>query len=187
MSNGIRVEDYELRRHGATDVELIYETLADAYEAAYAERLDGGFRSRRSFLERLDAHRQRDGFELVGGLQAGTLIGFMYGFTLHPHTEWWSGFEGELPAEIAALTRAGNVFAVAEMVTRPAWQRRGVAHNLHDALVGGRIEAVATLLVDPTNEPALSAYRAWDWELIGFIQPYPDAPRFESRVRWRQR
>jgi len=186
MSNGIRVEDYELRRHDSTDIELITDTLADVYEAAYADRLDGAFRSRHRFLERLDAHRLREGFELVTGLTSGTVIGFMYGFALHPHTNWWNGFEGELPAEIADLTRQGDVFAVAELATLPAWRRLGVAHNLHNALVAQRIETVATLLVDPANVPALCAYRSWGWERIGYLQPSPDSPRFESHIRRRQ-
>jgi hypothetical protein len=41
------------------------EVPADVYEEAYAEKLDGAFRSRVGFLDRLSAYVQRPGFELV--------------------------------------------------------------------------------------------------------------------------
>lgn len=174
----------ELRRLGADQARAIRETLADIYERAYADKLDGAFRSRGRFLERLDAHLERDGTELVAAHTGNELVGYIYGFPLPAATGWWKGFEGELPPEVAQATAEERVRAVAELMVVPERRRQGIAEQLHDALLEGwRDEGIATMLVDPANTPARSAYVSWGWELLGHLKPFQDSPRFESRIK----
>ena len=72
------------------------------YEEAYAEKLDGAFRSRHGFLDRLHGYLQRPGFDLVaasadGEDLAGYIFGFPLGVTDRQHAGgggWTSGPEG---------------------------------------------------------------------------------------------
>lgn len=173
--------DVTIRRIDVETARTMRDQLADLYEIAYADKLDGAFRSRTRFLERLDAHLDRD-TDLVTAEHADELIGYIYGFPLPPGTGWWTGFDGHLPDDLAALTKAGKVFAIAELMVTPPWRRRGIARRLHDALLAHRSEAIATMLVDPANTAAMAAYEAWGWRPIGHVQPFPDSPHFESRI-----
>jgi ribosomal protein S18 acetylase RimI-like enzyme len=183
MTPDVSAAGYQVRELDADNARAIRDRLADLYELAYADKLDGAFRSRPRFLDRLDAHLARDGFAMVTAEHDGTLIGYTYGFPLPPDTGWWTHFVGELPAHVADLTRRGALFAIAELMTVPDWRRRGVARRLHDALLAGRPEMTATMLVDPTNTPAIHAYDSWGWKEIGAVQPFPDSPRFQARLR----
>jgi hypothetical protein len=49
----------------------------------------------------------------------------------------------------------------------------------YDALLATRPEERATLLVRGDN-PARHLYLKWGWKHVGYVQPYPDSPRFES-------
>jgi hypothetical protein len=69
--------------------------------------------------------------------------------------------------------------------------RLGTCHNrtvryaraLHDALLADRPERRATLLVDPNNTPARSAYLSWGWTQLGTLQPFADARVYDAMVR----
>ncbi|MPZ82137.1 MAG: GNAT family N-acetyltransferase [Actinophytocola sp.] len=75
-----------------------------------------------------------------------------------------------------------RTFALNELMVVPLWQGRGVAHSLHDELLGGRSEARATLLVRENNSSAQNAYARWGWQKIGELRPYPDSPHFDAMV-----
>ncbi|GGP47305.1 GNAT family N-acetyltransferase [Streptomyces abikoensis] len=159
------------------------EVLADVYEEAYAERLDGAFRSRPAFLDRLSAYVQRPGFELVSAMDGREFVGYIFGFGIAPSGTWWGGFRGAVPQEVREQTELGQVFAISELMVRPAWRRRGIARHLHDSLLEGRRESLATILVDPANTPARTAYYSWGWEKLGDIQPFENSPIFESLAK----
>ncbi|WP_424890462.1 GNAT family N-acetyltransferase [Streptomyces sp. XH2] len=175
--------DLKLRRLSGKEADGEREVLADVYEEAYAEKLDGAFRSRPAFLDRLSAYVQRPGFELVASEDGSALVGYVFGFAIAPAGSWWGGFRGELPEEVRRLTEQGKVFAISELMVRPAWRRRGIARLLHDRLIASRTEELGTILVDPKNIPARSAYYAWGWEKLGDIQPFDNSPVFESLVK----
>ncbi|MGK5549702.1 N-acetyltransferase family protein [Streptomyces sp. URMC 127] len=175
--------DLKLRRLDGKEADGEREVLADVYEEAYADKLDGAFRSRAAFLDRLSAYVQRPGFELVAGEDGGTLAGYVFGFVIAPAGSWWGGFRGEVPEEVRRLTGQGKVFAISELMVRPAWRRRGVARLLHDELLASRDEKLGTILVDPGNVPARSAYYAWGWEKLGEIRPFDNSPVFESLIK----
>jgi ribosomal protein S18 acetylase RimI-like enzyme len=60
---------------------------------------------------------------------------------------------------IARLREDGTrTFALSEIMVRRAYTGQGIAHALHDELLGGRSEERATLLVRPANTFAYRAY-----------------------------
>ncbi|WP_405936236.1 GNAT family N-acetyltransferase [Streptomyces sp. NBC_00726] len=175
--------DWTFRRLDGAQADKNRELLADVYEEAYAEKLDGAFRSRDGFLDRLSAYVQRPGFELVQALDGDDLLGYIFGFAIAPTGTWWGGFHGDVPADVLDLTKASKVFAISELMVRPQARRQGIARLLHDQLLAGRSEALGTILVDPNNTPARSAYYAWGWEKLGDIQPFENSPVFESLTK----
>ena len=172
--------DVQLETFGGSRAEDIRETLADLYEAAYADRLDDRFRNRIGVLSRLDGHLTRP-VTFVSAKAEGKLIGFGYGFPLPPGSPWWRSFQPVPGTAFDPTDR--EFFAIAELMVKPERRRQGIARQLHNRLLAQTDLPCATMLVDPANTPARSAYIAWGWQLVGHMQPFPESPRFESRVR----
>ncbi|MEV4437472.1 GNAT family N-acetyltransferase [Streptomyces sp. NPDC049577] len=175
--------DLSLNRLDGRAADERRDELADVYEEAYAEKLDGAFRSRAAFLDRLAAYVQRPGFELVSATQDHELVGYIFGFGIASSGTWWGGFRGEVPQGVREQTKQGQVFAISELMVRPPWRRQGIARLLHNSLLEGRRESLATILVDPANTPARTAYYSWGWMKLGEIQPFENSPVFESLAK----
>lgn len=60
--------------------------------------------------------------------------------------------------------------------------RHGYARIIHDALLSGRTEPLAYLLVRVGN-PARTAYESWGWRVIGQDQPFPDSPMMDEMAK----
>jgi GNAT superfamily N-acetyltransferase len=158
------------------------DELLAVYTEVYAERLGDPFFSPERYWERVEAYASRDGFSLVTGRLGDMLVGYAMGFTLPHGSGWWRGFRGEVDPEL--LTEDGRrTFALTYMMVRQAWQRRGYARALHDALLRDRAEQRAALLVIPDNVPARGAYLSWGWYVLGELQPFDDAPVYDAMVR----
>jgi GNAT superfamily N-acetyltransferase len=158
------------------------EEFADLYEAAYADRLDGGFFSRRSFLGWFTRHLDTYDVRLAAAVDGDRLVGWMYGFRLPSDTAWWDNLEESLPGPVAAATAAGRVHAFAEIVVDPSLRRRGIARRLYAAVRATWTEAdFASLGVLPDNAAALAAYASWGWRQVGHFQ-IPGGPRFAAMV-----
>ena len=112
------------------------------------------------------------------GCVTGTLVGYAYGVPLPARTLWWEGLTEPLPDEVIRET-GRRTFALNELMVRQAWRRRGYARQLHDALLAGRPEERATLLVEASNAPARTAYENWGWRQAGQLRPFPDAPLYD--------
>jgi ribosomal protein S18 acetylase RimI-like enzyme len=158
------------------------KALVAVYAEVYAKRLDDPFFSLPRYWERLAAYGARDGFTLVTGRRDGDLIGYALGYTLPAASGWWRGLHTDV--DPAVLEEDGRrTFALTEIMVREHWRRRGYARALHDALLAGRQEERATLLVLPDNVPAHRAYLAWGWYKLGELQPFDDAPVYEAMVK----
>jgi ribosomal protein S18 acetylase RimI-like enzyme len=171
--------DLRLRHHQAAAVPGMRDELLAVHVDARAELLDQPFYSTERFWERFESYIQQPGFDLVTGTIDGLLVGYAFGSTLPKDSKWWSDVEGadsEFTVETGTRT-----FAFREILVRRAFQHRGFAHRLHDELLDHRREERATLLVRSDN-PARLLYRRWGWTQVGFAQPFPDSPRFESMV-----
>ena len=169
-----------ITHYPAEAVQAMREDLIAVHLDARAELLNQPFYSADRFGERLEAYVTGPGFELVAGRLPGVMVGYAFGSTLPVDTRWWSGLEA---VDAPDLTREtpGRTFAFREILVRKACQKRGYARQLHDALLANRREERATLLVRSDN-PARELYLRWGWSRVGYVQPYPDSPRFEAMV-----
>ena len=157
------------------------EELLAVYEEIYADHLDDPFFSVARYWERLRAYASREGFGLTLGHLNSELIGYALGYPLPATSGWWTGLRQNVGADLLRET-GHRTFAVNEIMVRAAWRRRGYARALHDALLRDRPEERATLLVEPDNTPARSAYLSWGWRKLGDLQPFPDAPVYEAML-----
>ncbi|MFI7335487.1 GNAT family N-acetyltransferase [Micromonospora aurantiaca (nom. illeg.)] len=157
------------------------DELIEVYEEVYAEQLDDPFFSPERYWSRLRAYAARDGFRAVVGEVDGTLIGYALGYRLPAETRWWQGLRSDV--DVKALVETGTrTFALNEIMVRKRWRRRGIARQLHDSLIEEASEERATLLVLPDNVAAQAAYRSWGWQRIGELQPFDDAPVYDSMI-----
>ncbi len=168
-----------LHHHDASGMYELREPLLDVYAQVYVNSLADPFFTPERYWERLESYARWPGFALVTGWLGEDLVGYTLGYTLPNGSAWWRGFRGAVPQE--ALTEDGQrTFAVTQLMVLPAWQRRGYAGQLHDALLAERPEERATLLVKPDNVPARSAYLYWGWQQVGQLQPFEDAPLYDA-------
>ncbi|MCP2329622.1 ribosomal protein S18 acetylase RimI-like enzyme [Hamadaea flava] len=155
------------------------ERLLGVYREVYADVLREPFFSESRYWQRLEGYAERNGFALVVGDVDGELVGYALGCTLPAQARWWNGLVD--PVDAGLLAEDGRrTFALNEIMVRAAWRRRGFARALHDALLAGRPEQRATLLVDPANGPARAAYLSWGWYAFGRVKPFPDSATFEA-------
>lgn len=175
----VAVPELVLRRHDAAGMHDRRDALLSVYAEVYADLLADPFFAPARFWQRLENYAKRQGFALVTGWLDDDLVGYTLGFTLPKQATWWGGFRGDV--DPALLEEDGQrTFAVTQLMVLPTRQRRGYARRLHDALLEGRSEERATLLVKPDNVPARAAYLSWGWHQFGQIQPFDDAPVYDA-------
>ncbi|MEV0269923.1 GNAT family N-acetyltransferase [Hamadaea sp. NPDC050747] len=156
-------------------------TLLDVYAEIYADKLADPFFGVPRYQERLEAYAARSGFGLAIGNLDGEVIGYALGFTLPQGSGWWRGLLEDVDPTLVAED-GSRTFAITEIMVREPWRRRGYAKALHDAILEGRSERRATLLVLPDNLPAQAAYRSWGWHRVGGIKPFDDAPVYDAMI-----
>ncbi|WP_208298013.1 GNAT family N-acetyltransferase [Actinophytocola oryzae] len=143
--------------------------------------IDTPFYSTERFVERVRGYLRAPGFELVAAHADSTPVGLAFGYALPTNARWWEGLT--TPVDEGFTDETGRrTFALNELMVVPEWQGKGVAHALHDALLGGRTEERATLLVREDNASAQTAYARWGWHKVAKLRPYSDAPHFDALV-----
>ncbi|WP_328666587.1 GNAT family N-acetyltransferase [Streptomyces sp. NBC_00322] len=157
-----------VRRLTRWQAEQQRESVADVYVETYRAFSGAEFHDRQEFLRRFAEDVQRPGFDMVV-TGVARLAGCAYGFRLDREGGWWQGFRGELPHEVEELTASGQGFALAELMVVPAQRRRGVATALVRRLLERSDTALVTVLLEPTDVPARSAFQSWGWTRIGDI------------------
>jgi ribosomal protein S18 acetylase RimI-like enzyme len=158
------------------------DELLDVYRDAYADKIDSPFFTEERYWDRLVAYAERDGFALVtGDLDDEGLVGYALGYTLPEGSRWWGGLLTGVSPELVAED-GRRTFALTYIMVRQQWRRHGFARALHDALMSTRPEERATLLVQPANVAAVSAYRSWGWYKVGDLKPFDDAPTYDAML-----
>lgn len=184
--------DLHFHHHSAASAREHRETVESIYRRSYKTAIDSGdpFESPESFMHRFDAYTDPDraaGFDLVIVTLDDIAIGQTWGWPLPPGTAWWTGLElDDAALNHGAFTRetGKRTFALSEIMVDQTHTGHGIAHALHDEILGERLEERATLLVDPENPRAYSAYRNWGWSRVGTLTPTWDgAPTFDVLIR----
>ncbi|MGW1494248.1 GNAT family N-acetyltransferase [Streptomyces sp. NPDC002402] len=157
-----------VRRLTRWQAEQQRESVADVYVETYRAFSGAEFHDRQEFVRRFAEDVQRPGFDMVV-TGAARLAGCAYGFRLDREGGWWQSFRGELPREVEELTASGQGFALAELMVVPAQRRRGVATALVRRLLERADTALVTVLLEPMDVPARSAFQSWGWTRIGDI------------------
>ncbi|MFC7244280.1 GNAT family N-acetyltransferase [Catellatospora aurea] len=166
-------------KHYAADMVELRDELLSVYREAYADKIQQAFFTEDRFWERVEAYARRDGFELVTARVGGSLAGYALGYTLPAGSAWWHGLLNEVDPGLV-VEDGSRTFALNYIMVRPSMRRRGIAEALHAALMRGRPESRATLLVLPDNISAISGYRKWGWHQVGELKPFADAPIYHS-------
>jgi GNAT superfamily N-acetyltransferase len=174
----------EFRRHDGEAARALLDELSEVFVEVYAEPpYYSGEEDLRIFQKRFAGQTRQQGFSLVTARSDGTLVGFIFGYTLSPTTQWWSD---PLTPVAPSITqeRPGRTFAVIEMVVRSPWRRRGVGRGMHDLLLKDRREERATLTVLPAAEAAQAAYARWGWHKVTqTINPLPGDPVYDLLLK----
>jgi ribosomal protein S18 acetylase RimI-like enzyme len=161
--------------------EILDSVMAPVYEASHADVIDNPFYSTERFVARVRGYLRAPGFELVAAYEASTPVGLAFGYALPENARWWEGLT--TPVDEGFTDETGErTFALNELMVVPDRQGQGVAHAVHDELLGGRAEERATLLVREDNASAQQAYARWGWRKVAKLRPYPDAPHFDAMI-----
>ncbi|TYK49524.1 GNAT family N-acetyltransferase [Actinomadura decatromicini] len=176
------ISDLTFTRHDPADAQEILDTvIVPIYVASHQDVIDQPFYSAERFAERFPGYAKVPGFQIVVAHIDGRPVGQAFGCTLSERTRWWNGLTTPVPDGFTVET-GSRTFAFNELMVVPEWQGKGVAHALHDALLRGRAEERATLLVREDNESARRAYARWGWRKVGKAQPFPDSPHFDVMI-----
>ncbi len=151
-------QDVGFTRHDPAEAEQNLESvIVPVYVASHEDVTDRPFYSAERFAERFVNYAKAPGFEIVVASIGGEPVGQAFGYALPVAARWWDGLTTPVPDGFTTET-GSRTFALNELMVVPAWQGKGVAHALHDALLDGRREKRATLLVREDNESAQRAY-----------------------------
>jgi GNAT superfamily N-acetyltransferase len=174
--------DIRFSRHDPADAERILEhVIVPVYVASHGDVIDRAFYSAERFADRFPGYAKAPGFEIVIAYIDDEPVGQAFGYALPREARWWTALTTPVPEGFTEET-GSRTFALNELMVVPEWQGKGVAHALHDALLGGREEERATLLVRGDNESAQRAYARWGWRKVGKAQPFADSPHFDVMV-----
>jgi GNAT superfamily N-acetyltransferase len=180
------VPDLTFRRYDGQMARAARDTVALIHGDAYVERIHSGdpFYTVDAFMQRFDAHTTAPSFELVMAYVGDEPVGQVWGWAIKEPTIAHSPEDATEDSKPAPDHKDGQrTFALAEIMVREAWTGQGIAHALHDELLGARLERRAELFVNPDNTRARRAYLKWGWHKVGQIRPdLPDAPLFDVLV-----
>ncbi|MEU8958431.1 hypothetical protein AB0C93_29500 [Streptomyces sp. NPDC048518] len=159
-----------LRRLSRWQAEQQREAVADLYVEAFPGSGGVGQGGRQDFLRRFEHDVQQTDFDMVVADAAG-LVGCLYGYRAERSGEWWEGFRGVLPAEVAEQTASGRVFRLGELMVAPAGRRTGVAARLRTLLLTRHTSEVVVTVIKRDDDLGREVLRAWDWRELGEFAP----------------
>jgi ribosomal protein S18 acetylase RimI-like enzyme len=155
--------------HDAAGARAVAATVSLIHRDAYAAVIASGnpFETSEAFMQRFDSHASHPDLDFVIASSGDEPVGQAWGFPIAQPT----------------IGDAEPTFALCEIMVRKAWTGQGIAHALHDELLGARNEPQAELYVRPDNTLAYRAYLKWGWRRVGETRPdLPDAPLFDVLI-----
>jgi GNAT superfamily N-acetyltransferase len=174
--------DLAIKHYGVEQAAEVRPVLLEVYADVYADRQDDPFFAVDRFAEGLDGWSGRPDWSCVIGWVGLEAVGYAYGAPLPKDAAWWGGLLTERPKHDIAETGT-RTFAISELMVRSQWRKKGISRALHDALLHGRPEERATLLVEKDHPKVRTLYQSWGWQWFGDLQPrLPQAPLLDSLV-----
>jgi ribosomal protein S18 acetylase RimI-like enzyme len=178
----------EFRRYDGAAARELRDVVEQVYTGSYTEAIAEAtatghqFHSTAAFMTRFDSYAATEGFDLVIAYIDGQPAGQAWGWPLRPGSTWWDGLL--TPVDPGFTEEDGHrTFAFSEIMVREDLTGQGLAHQLHDELLGKRPEERATLLVEPDNTTAYRAYTRWGWSKVAQLRPaWPDAPIWDVLI-----
>jgi GNAT superfamily N-acetyltransferase len=113
-------------------------------------------------------------YGLVLAQAAGSVVGFIFGYTLRQERQWFAGLDPAPPPGFTDEFGDTRTVVVAEFEVRQQWQGQGLGRALHDAFLASRTEPRATLTTQADNV-ARAIYDQWGWTHAGTIPGRPGA------------
>jgi len=176
--------DLRVRLGTRATADALFERICALYDRVFSQPpfrwTDEESQHHRELLTSL---MQEQSFGLAIAEAADQFLGFAYGYTLRPDTQWWRNFQ-EPPAEKLAREWPGRTFALIDLAVHEAWRGRGIGRQLTETLLASRHEQRATLSVQPTATNTQAFYTHLGWRKIGQKRMPPGAvsPLFDVYV-----
>jgi len=159
--------DYAVFAFGPHDFPALLEPVVDVYREAFSPPpYEKGEGEVIAFASLLTAHTERPGFcGFWASDAAGSMIGFVYGFSGAPGQFWHDVVSQAL--EPALVERwLVDYFTLVQLAVCPRYQGRGIGTQLHDTILGCTQHATAALTTAQQETPALRLYRRRGWRTI---------------------
>ena len=172
-----------IRHYTAAEAAGIRTLLLRVYAEVYKDAAEADpFAGVERFAAGLDGWSRRPGWTCTVGYAGDEAVGYAYGAPLPPDAAWWKGLLTDVPPKVTEET-GHRTYALSELMVRRPWRKTGAARALHDALLTGRTETRATLLVDQDHPRVRALYQSWGWTVLGDLRPrIPNAPLFTAMV-----
>jgi ribosomal protein S18 acetylase RimI-like enzyme len=158
------------------------EQLKAVFAEAFAESPYGyGPPDVERAFRRFRSQVRRPGFRAAVAFDGETAVGMAYGYPLAANSGWWDTLIEPVPDELRRED-GKRTFGLFELAVRPAWRRRGVATELHRALVNGLDNQRVMLNSRPEATAAQAAYRTWGYRRVGAAIPWEGAAEHDVMV-----
>ncbi|MFF9123075.1 GNAT family N-acetyltransferase [Streptomyces sp. NPDC014889] len=167
MEPSLSAADLDVRRFTHDDLPQIRQTIIDIHADAQGEAMKDDFKKRFPWF--VDHWGGNAGFACVIAYVGDEAVGFAYGAPANEGREWWRDHLDPAPDK-------HHTFSYSELAVRQKWRKQGVADLLSRALLDGRNEDLAVLLVDVTHPQVQALYESWGFRKVGERQPFPDSP-----------
>lgn len=166
----------------AADFPHLEDKLISVYAEVYQrEAATDPFFSIDRYTERLRSHAAAPRWGCTFGDVDGDPVGYAYGFARTANYTWNGLLETNLDPDQLTET-ATRTFAMCEVMVRTPWRGLGVARTIHDELMSHRMEERSNLLVEQGHPKVRALYEQWGYRWMGVMQPFPDAPRYDSMI-----
>jgi ribosomal protein S18 acetylase RimI-like enzyme len=162
----------DLRHFTHDDLAEIRQTIIDIHADAYADDMTEFDERFPWFVDHWGGHPE---FACVIAYDGGEAVGFAYGAPANPQREWWREHLDPAPEK-------DRTFSFSELAVRKKYRRIGAAERLSRALMDGRDEDLAVLLVDVEHPRVQALYESWGYRKVGERQPFPDSPTYAVMI-----
>jgi ribosomal protein S18 acetylase RimI-like enzyme len=142
--------------------------------APYYEKDDSAW----GFVERLQAHIDRQDYRLLIAESENKMLGFAYGHALARGQWWFDRVTSSLDPILVERWFTG-AYSLVELAVLGSCRGRGIGGALHDRILEDLAQRRVVTMAYEVNNPAVDFYKKRDWETLaeGFRFHERDHPR----------